>query len=167
MDPVTPVMIAVGAACLVACWTDLTDGKILNALTVPMMALGIAIHAIQGQIPFGLLVATLIHYPLWLLGVEKGGDAKLFMGIGALTSVNFVLETTVWSAILYLPIGIAVLAITGKLGNLIETVKWTAFKAQGVEVGAAPEGTMLRTAPIIAMAAAAAWATPWIGSILE
>ena len=166
MDPVTPQILAVAASCLVATWTDLTEGKILNALTVPMMGLGVAVHATQGTFPIGMLVALAIHYPLWLLGVEKGGDAKLMMGIGALTSGGFVVELTLWCAVLYLPVGVLLLALQGKLGNLIATVRWSVYKAQGVDLGEAPEPTMVRTAPIIAVAAAMAWATPWIESIL-
>ena len=37
MDPITPPAIVAAIACAWACWTDVREGKIYNALTLPMI----------------------------------------------------------------------------------------------------------------------------------
>jgi Flp pilus assembly protein protease CpaA len=127
------------------------------------MALGIAIHLSEGDVRtalVGLGVAWAIHYLLFRLGVERGGDAKLFMAIGALRGWSEAVEATLWSAFVYLPVGLLVLLLQGKLGNLMAALRWTASgRAKGEP---RPEPTMLKTAPIVAVAWLMAWATHWL-----
>src|SRR5690349_13595930 len=130
----------------IAAATDLHSGRIPNLLTFPMMALGIAMSAVQGEPAVGLLgcaAAFAVHFPLFALGIGKAGDAKLMMGLGALVGWHEMLEATVWLAVLYLPLGIAVLAVRGKLGNLIASAKYAAAKATGKAAGEPPEPTWL------------------------
>ncbi|MEZ4239339.1 MAG: A24 family peptidase [Myxococcota bacterium] len=153
-------MLAVGL--IVASVTDARSGRIPNALTFPMVALGIAIHAAGAPPWAGLLgaaVAFAIHFPLFALGVERGGDAKLLMGVGACVGWSELCETSIWLAVLYFPLGLLILALRGKLGNLVAAARYTAAKAQGVDPGEKPEPTTFRTGPVIAVAATLAWAT--------
>lgn len=158
MDPVTPLALVAGIGCGYACWTDVRTGKILNALTFPMMAAGLLMNPVLAgwQVGvYGLLVAVALYYPLWLLKVQRGGDAKLWMGLGALLGPWFLLEASMWYAILYVPMGMSVLILRRRVGNLIAAAK-----------GERPEPTMLRTAPIITGAALFAFFTPWLEWLL-
>ncbi|MBA2321343.1 MAG: prepilin peptidase [Deltaproteobacteria bacterium] len=155
-----PVLIGVWAAGLAwASWSDARTGRIPNVLTFGMMAAGLLLHAAGGDPLFALLgigVAFAMHYPLYMLQIEKAGDAKLVMGVGALVGWREAIDTTLWFAVLYLPVGIAVLAARGRLGNLQRVFQWRVDKARGLEAGDAPEATVLWTAPVIAAAAIAA-----------
>lgn len=149
-----PEVLVVLAGLAIASYTDLKTGKIPNQLTGGMMAIGLVIHLIYGNPMFslyGILLAFAIHFTLFALGVEKGGDAKLIMGVGALVGWSEMLEATTWYAILYLPVGLAILTMQGKLKNVIGASKWFALKASGVDIPR-PEPTMMKTAPIIAIA---------------
>lgn len=150
----------------IAVVTDLREHKIPNALTGPLLVMGLALNAVFGQPLVGLIgfaVASLIHFPLWLLGVQKGGDAKLMMAIGAIGGWRLAVETTIWEALVFLPVGLAALAATGKLGNLVAAGKHTFKKAQGIAVGEAPAATYLPFAPVIATA----WAFAWLTELFE
>lgn len=165
MDPLTPQAFAAGLGCVIASITDVRTGFIRNTLTFPMIALGLVANLTLGQWTdgvLGLLVASAIHWPLWRLGVEKGGDLKLLMGVGALMGPWFALEASIWCAVLYIPVGIVVLAMDGKLGQLGRGVRWVVASAFQPEKTEAPEPTMLRTAPLIASAALASFLTPWV-----
>lgn len=138
---------------------DARTGRIPNPFTGLLMALGLVWWAVQGDPLFGLVglvAAFALHFAGWRLGVEKAGDAKLFMGIGATLGWQEMLEASLWSGVVYLPVGIAVLVLRGRLGNLVATVRHMAFKARGLDAGEPPEPTMLRTAPVIAVGGAIA-----------
>src|SRR5690606_8108356 len=109
----------------------------------------------------GLGVAFALHFPLWILKVEKAGDVKLLMATGAPMGAGFAVETSIWCALLYLPAGLALLAVQGRLKNLLYALRWALFRARGLDTGPPPEPTMLRTAPLIAVAALAATSTTW------
>ncbi len=148
--------------CAIASYTDATTGKILNVLTGPMILMGLVSHTLTGDWTFGLygfLAAAALHYPLWMLGVEKGGDVKLLMGIGACVGWMELIETTFWYAAVYIPVGLAVLIYRKRLGNLAAVGKHVAKKASGqrTEESDRPESTLLWTGPVISVAAVIAW----------
>jgi prepilin peptidase CpaA len=158
-DVVLFVGLAVGA------FTDLRWGRLPNWLTFSMMALGLAAGIVAGAPfapPLGLLAAFALHYPLWVAGIQRGGDAKLMMGLGALTGWATMLEATCWLAVLYLPIGLAVLAARGQLGNLGLAGKRLAAQARGEQAPEAPPANWMVTGPVIAIAGVLAWATDWL-----
>ena len=156
----TPQLTVMFLALITASYTDLKDGKIPNVLTFPMMAAGLLMNGMSGDWAlgiYGLITALAIHFTLFALNIQKAGDAKLFMGIGALVGVGEVIDATAWFAVLYVPIGLVQLGIQGKLGNLIRTVEWLLARARGLETNETkPDPTLLRTAPIIAIASLAA-----------
>jgi hypothetical protein len=154
------------------------------------MLAGIVIWSITGEwsLPWlGILLAFTIHFPLWVIQVEKGGDAKLMMAVGALTGWRMMLETTLWCSVLYLPVGIILLGVKGKLGNVLPAVAYGLKKMTGrlpgflhqyaagaralapgdVAADEEPEVTMLKTAPIIAVAFGLAWATELLGRYIN
>jgi Flp pilus assembly protein protease CpaA len=152
-DPIIIALLVAGLSW--ASWVDFQTGRIPNADTFGMMAAGLLLHAAMREPLFalyGIGIAFAIHYPLSAFGVEKPGDAKLIMGVGALLGWREALDTSLWFAILYLPVGLAVLAIRGRLPNLLAVGRYQLDKARGVPVGTPPEPTPLRTAPVIAVA---------------
>ena len=164
---VPPHVLILWVGLLIGAATDLRAGKIPNVLTFPMMALGVVTHLVLGPDPWlglmGLGAAFVVHFVGFALGIEKAGDAKLMMGLGACVGWHEMLEATLWMAVLYLPLGLAILAMRGKLGNLIAVAKYSADKALGRPVAEEkPEATWLITGPIIAAAGILANLTPWL-----
>lgn len=160
---VADVVLGLGLA--VSTYTDLREGKIYNAVTFPLIALGIVIHATQGSVftaLVGLGVAFGIHFALWVLKVERGGDAKLMMGVGALLGWSELCESTLWMFLLLFPVGLTVLAIKGKLRNFWETLKFVGLKSAGYPVEPPSEQTMLPFGPVIAVAVVVARLTDWL-----
>ncbi len=155
METLTPQLVVTLLGCAVAVITDLRTGKIYNNLTLPMIVLGLVMNVSLGE-PltgiYGLLAATVLHYGLWRLGVQKGGDAKLLMAVGATMGWRFMLEASAWYAVLYVPVGLAVLAMRGKLRPFLRWIRFALQRAQGLPVEAPGEPTVLITGPIIGAA---------------
>lgn len=161
LPAVSPADFVVFVGVVVASVTDIKYGLIPNKLNIPLILAGIVICSIAGEPTlalYGILVAFALHYVLWTLGVERGGDAKLMIAIGALWGWSGALEATFWYGIVYIPVGLIVLIYKGRMRNLAKVAKSTALGAKTDE----SEMTMLKTAPIIAVAAIATWATSWL-----
>ena len=158
------VLCAIGL--LIASVTDLREQKIYNWLTFPMIALGIAVNGTLGDgwafALIGLGVAFALHFFLWVVNVERAGDAKLAMGVGALLGWSFMLENTLWTLVLLIPIGLIVLGVRGRLGNLAKVAHYIVAKAQGAEVSEPPPLTLMAFGPTMAVAAVLAWLTEWL-----
>jgi prepilin peptidase CpaA len=153
------------AGVLTAAATDLRDRRIPNLLTFSLIGLGIAIHFVQAAywLPIvGILVAFALHFLLFALRVERPGDGKLMIGVGALVGWQTMLETTLWSFILLIPVGLFILTVRGKLGNFWETLKFAVRKALGYPVEPPEEKTYMAFAPVIACAAFVARFTDWL-----
>lgn len=154
-----------GVGLLIAAITDAREGKIYNALTLPLVVLGLAINAVAGDVAAsiaGFSVAFGLHFTLYIMHVEKPGDAKLMLGVGALAGWSMVLESTLWMFLLLLPVGLTVLALRGKLGNFIATLRFVVLKVMGYAVEAPIEKTMLAFGPVIAVAVVVARFTDWL-----
>jgi prepilin peptidase CpaA len=158
-----PELVVLLIGLVVSAITDAARGKILNVVTFPMMALGVVIHLVSGSDPWlgivGLGAATLLHVPLWMGGIHKAGDAKLLMGIGACVGWREMLEATVWLAVLYVPIGLVVLAVRGQLPQLAHAARYQLGRFAGAPVAHPPAKNWMRTGPIIAAAAVIGWLT--------
>lgn len=161
-----PNVLVLWVGLVLAAVTDLRTGLIKNWLTFSLMAFGIVYHGIVG--PDRLLglagcgAAFALHFVLFGIGVEKAGDAKLFMAIGACVGLHEMIEATVWFAILYVPVGLLTLAAKGRLSNLLATLGWIARRARGLPVGDPPEPTMMIAGPTILVAGLVAGTTDQI-----
>lgn len=159
----TPNVVVLWVGLIVAAVTDLRSGLIRNWLTFSLMAFGIAYHGVVG--PDRLLgvmgcgAAFALHYLLFVLGIVKAGDAKLFMAIGACVGLHEMIEATIWFFVLYAPVGIATLALRGRLSNFLVTLWWIVRKTFGLPVEEAPEPTMMIAGPTILVAGIVAGST--------
>ncbi len=146
--------IAVGLLIAIACYTDLTTQKIKNWLTFPTMAIGIVLsHWTLGAFwlgPAGILAAMAACFFPWRLGAIKAGDVKMLMAAGALLGPVPALRATVWMLFLGIPVGLLVLAVKGRLGNLKRVV----IEGQKAEV------TVVAHAPVVGMGIIAAMTWP-------
>lgn len=149
----------------VGAFTDYRTGRLPNWLTFTMMALGIATSATGGH-PLGgvigIAVAFAIHFPLFALNVVRAGDAKLVMGAGAFLGAAGAVELTAWYAAIYIPVGLAMLAVKGRLGNLLTVSAKLATNPSKPDEEELERLTHLRTGPVIAAAGVAAVFTDWL-----
>lgn len=86
-------------------FTDLKSHKIYNKLTMPVIASGLLLNIILGGIHglgdslLGLFLGFSFLF-LWLLGMLKAGDVKLYMAVGALAGWRFCGYTMIYSILL-------------------------------------------------------------------
>lgn len=160
-----PIEASVWAGLLVACYTDIRWWKIPNALTGVLLVVGLAMNATIGDVRaslIGLGLAFAIHYPLWLLGVQKGGDSKLMIALGAMAGAAPMVETTLWKFLLLIPVGGAILVATGNLANLRTAIAHLVARARGENPPEPPTLTYMPFAPVIAAGWGCASFTDWI-----
>ena len=150
------------ALLLVALTTDLTRQRVPNALTFTGMLLGLAWQLGMGggwDGPAGLGIALGLMLPAWLAGrTVRAGDAKLLMAIGAFWGPSDALRACLFTYILALPFGLVVLAVKGRLGNLLPAIKAGISKAMGSPT-AEPELTTVPFVPVIVGACVLTYAT--------
>ncbi len=162
----TPNIVVLWIGLVVAAVTDLRSGLIRNWLTFPLAGWGIVYHALVGPDRWlglvGAGAALAIHYTLFVLGVQKAGDAKLFVAIGACVGFAEMVETTIWFFGLYAPVGLATLAVRGRLTNFVATLWWIVRKTMGLPVEDPPEPTMMIAGPTILAAGLVAGSTDGI-----
>ncbi|MCO4745306.1 MAG: prepilin peptidase [Proteobacteria bacterium] len=153
------------AALVGAAVSDAQSGKIPNVLTGPLLLAGLVLSTIFGQgflfALLGAVVGFAIHFPLWVMKVERGGDAKLLIAAGAFVGWQGILEMTLSVLILYIPMGLTILIARGRLGNFIGHLRHV--KNQALNVPSAPpaEVTVAVMGPLILVAAIVAMVTDW------
>ena len=162
-----------------ACYTDLTQMKIPNALTFPLIIGGVVYWIVSAVVTtspepwwFGLLglaIAAPIHFFLWMIKLDRGGDAKLMWGVGAALGWATMLEATFWSFLAMGPVAFVVLAAQGRLGAFVATVKYAItapfLKLRGIPIAEPPSRTYVAKAPILLVSVALARFTPWLEDI--
>jgi prepilin peptidase CpaA len=176
MPPLTPLDVVTLLGVAVAAFLDvrtavapdgsLQQGRIPNTLTFGLALFGLGAHVLEGDPLVGLLgfgVAFAVHFPLWVLGVDGAGDAKLMMAVGALWGWRTMLEATCWTYLLFLPLGLLLLGLRGRLPMLVHAISWTVSKARGEDPGPRPPPTYWPRGPVILAGCALAWATSWLG----
>lgn len=90
---------------LLALYFDLTQKKIPNFLTFPVILWGLLSHTIAGGLDGllfsapGLLLGLAVFFIPYLLGGMGGGDVKLLGAIGALKGLQFVFHAAIFTAL--------------------------------------------------------------------
>lgn len=128
MNIETRVMLLRLAAVFIAgcgAYTDLRDHKIYNSLTVTAVFIGILCNMVIGGwrglvgsllgILAGLTVTT-----LWILGMLKAGDVKLYIAVGAMGGWQFCGYTMIFSVL----IG----SLAAAIFMIVRRSGWTALK---------------------------------------
>ena len=144
MHPTLPFLVVSLVLAALAAWGDARRGQIPNWLTLPVLVVAPLAHAVlaRGQhAVFGLpaplfaalwslsaaLVAGLVPYLMFKLGLAGAGDAKLLAALGALLLPEFALAaefSAFAAALLFVP---ARLAYRGNLfGTLAESLGFAA-----------------------------------------
>ena len=148
----SPVQWVCWLALVVAVVTDVRSMKIPNVLTVPLMIAGLGLHALDGTpmvAILGLAAAFVVHFGLFALGVDKAGDAKLMMGVGACLGWAEMIEATLFALVAFLPAALLLVFAQGRLANLLAAGQWTLARVTGQEAGERPAATYLVKAPFI------------------
>lgn len=145
--------------------SDAQTGKILNVLTGPLLLAGLVLSGLLGQgFLFGLLGAIMgfaIHFPLWSLNVERGGDAKLLIAAGAFVGWTGIIEMTLSVMVLYVPMAVTILLMRGRMGNFFKHLTHMGKEALSVPTVAPEEVTVVVMGPLILVAAIVALVTDW------
>ena len=154
------MLVAIVAAAI----TDWRTGKIPNEITLGLWGAGLLLQLLFGDIQvaaIGFSAAFALHFSMWRLGVSRGGDAKLMIGVGAFTGWSEMLEITAWQYILMVPFGLAVLWSRGRLSGLFTHYLWLAEKMRQNDPGPKPEPTEMILGPYILASVLVARATTW------
>jgi len=143
-----------------AIYTDLRFGKIYNKLTIPVMAVGVALSAARGLpgildslAAIGLvLVLYLFFAPAAGIG---GGDAKLMMGVGALVGLKLAVWAMLFSAIIGGVLALAAMArhraLLSTTRNMAGNLYLSAVLRAPVELSSGSKGIKFRYSPAIAL----------------
>jgi len=102
------VLVATCAVLIISVFTDVRDGKIYNAVTLPFALLGLILNIINRGLP-GLLFSlaglgmglALFFLSAFLGRILGAGDCKLFAAVGALQGPQFLL----WAILFSLAVG--------------------------------------------------------------
>lgn len=102
-------------------YTELSEGKIYNWMTLPAIGLGLFLAGLMGWNPFldsvwgAVLGGGIFFLPYLIAGLSRGrpvmggGDVKLATAIGALTGPSFVLQVIWWGGLVGGLIGLGVI----------------------------------------------------------
>ena len=119
---------------LCAGWTDWRSRRIPNWLTIPALALGVAVHGLAAGGPgvleslkgVGLALAVLL--PLVLLGALGGGDWKLLGALGAFLGAGMVLVVLLGAILIAGLMGVIQISVNRRwkatFTNLRELIFW-------------------------------------------
>lgn len=116
------------AAVLLSAVTDLLERRIFNVLTLPLIVVGIAAHAIahpagawwQGLAGFAAVgIPFLAMYAIGDGAIMGAGDVKLMMAVGALGGLRVGLSVGIGSVVVGGILSFALLVGTARLGNVL------------------------------------------------
>ncbi|HHU33084.1 MAG TPA: prepilin peptidase [Clostridia bacterium] len=119
----------------ISLYTDLTQRKIYNWITVPAMALGLILNTWQNgfdgfmQAWLGWAVGLLIFFIPFLLGGISAGDIKLLAAVGALKGPEFIIEAVLLTALVGGIYVLIYLIVNKKLLHALYNLKRTLYFA--------------------------------------
>lgn len=109
-----------------AVYFDLSQKKIPNYLTLPVIAGALLSYTITGRFSgflfsfYGLLAGIVIFFIPFALGGMGGGDVKLMGAVGSLMGLEFVLSAALWTALAGGVIAVIYLLARGKLFGMLK-----------------------------------------------
>jgi prepilin peptidase CpaA len=112
-------------AVAIAAVTDVRRGIIPNAVTLPLLAIGVVLHGIAagpaglGWALVGALVSGLIPYLAFRSGGMGGGDVKLFAALGAVLGAAAGIEVVFVATVVAAVQAVVMLAVRGQLGPVL------------------------------------------------
>ena len=86
-------------------YTDVTGSKIPNLLTVPIAILGLGLHTVTSgwdgflYAVYGAGAGFAILFVLYLFKAVGAGDVKLFAALGAVTGLQFTMQSLMYSVL--------------------------------------------------------------------
>ncbi|MFZ5479900.1 MAG: prepilin peptidase [Myxococcota bacterium] len=138
-----------------AVWTDVRTQKIRNVLTFPTMLVGVAMaplfaaHWSLGVV--GLLATFAVALPGFMFGgAIRAGDVKMLAAAGSLLGPEAGIRAALFTYLLILPVGMVILVLRGRVGNLKKLAAGEKF-----------EPTLVAHAPVIAVSILLARLQPW------
>ncbi len=120
------VLIPLGTTLAAAAFTDWRERKVYNALTYPMVGVGLIVHAaVAGWAGLGggllaAFIALVIGIALLPFGVLGGGDTKLLMVVGAFLGLKGLGAVFFYSVLCGAVLGLIMAAINGYLWLMIK-----------------------------------------------
>jgi prepilin peptidase CpaA len=118
--------LAIGA---VACFTDLRQARIPNALTFGAAAAGLAFHLLAPQgsgfalAGAGMLAGLLVFFPFFALGAMGAGDVKLMAAIGVWVGWQPALNVALYGALAGGVLAIVVAMWQGYLRQALRNIR--------------------------------------------
>ena len=162
---ITPASVVMVGGMLLSTWTDSRTQKIKNFVTFPMMLAGLGIGLYNGTFVdslIGLGVLFALFYAAFAVGMMAAGDGKLMMGVGALMGWKLGIEATLAMLFVFIPIGLLILTLRGRLSNLGHTALFVYRRmALGPKDGKSPEQTYIPHAPSLTVGVLIACFTDW------
>ncbi|MFK7930287.1 MAG: prepilin peptidase [Myxococcota bacterium] len=182
MSELAPIDALVLLSLAISVYTDLTRMKIFNAVTLPLWVIGplywVLMWALTPDASWhmaiigvvGIAAMLPIHFFFFAIGIDKGGDAKLMIAVGACLGWWIGLESTIWAIVLMGPVGAAIAIAKGRGANVLATARSLFVDPvrgmMGLPKGDKPEPLWVPKAPVIAAAVILARLTPWLEAVL-
>jgi prepilin peptidase CpaA len=113
---------------LLALYFDLTQKKIPNFLTFPVILWGLVSNTITGGGGgflfsfYGLLLGTALFFIPFVMGGMGGGDVKLLGAIGAMKGAQFVLQAALFTVLCGGVLAIGYLLVHRQLGSTLKKI---------------------------------------------
>jgi prepilin peptidase CpaA len=113
---------------LLALYFDLTQKKIPNFLTFPVMIYGLVSNLILGKgggllfSLYGLLLGLALFFIPFAMGGMGGGDVKLLGAIGAMKGAQFVFQAALFTAFCGGGLALGYLLVNRQLGSTLKRI---------------------------------------------